>query len=606
MRRTFRHVFDTLAFNLRTLLVFELFYRILGVLLIIPIARAIVRLSMRASGLSYVSTHTAYDFLSNPVTIILLIVAFILIAVYFTVELVFLGTLFQLSENRESVPFLSLLHIGAHRIRSPLRKGHVLFLLSGMFFIVTVELLQFAGVAATMSLPPFIMDYIYDDFTFRLLFYGVLALFVVLFFEGIHLFNITVFEKLPVRKALMKRRAILRGRRFKFLSEFIVLNVILNIALYLFYALIVLFAAAFIWITFGQETVLGILLTVLYIFYFVAGFVASLVLVPINHALTYTWYRRAGGEPDAPDVPDYSLPSLSKRWLKRGAVAAGVVLLAANIATVTTVVAGGNDFALMTRPDIIAHRGASADAPENTMAAFDKAIQQQSDYIELDVHATEDGVPVVIHDSTLGRTTDVEGDPRVSDMAYEDIRDLDAGSWFDPAFEGEGVPTLEAVFMHFGEEVPYFVEIKPESESLTEDVVALFEEYELEDSKIMSFEEEKLRHVKEQNEDIETVLLLAAVYGGGPGAVTRDDAFDHFAFEKRFLLNNTQYIDAAHRADKTAHVWTVNSEARLREVSRTGVDGIITDYPVRAREIAYAEQTTTVYEEILRYLFTRE
>src|SRR5512139_2686581 len=97
-------------------------------------------------------------------------------------------------------------------------------------------------------------------------------------------------------------------------------------------------------------------------------------------------------------------------------------------------------FAHLPRPTIFAHRGASAYAPENTLAAFQMAIQQGADALELDVKLTADGQVVVIHDQTTDRTTGVKG--RVSDLTLHELRNLDAGSFFDIAFQGEMIPTL--------------------------------------------------------------------------------------------------------------------------------------------------------------------
>jgi glycerophosphoryl diester phosphodiesterase len=97
---------------------------------------------------------------------------------------------------------------------------------------------------------------------------------------------------------------------------------------------------------------------------------------------------------------------------------------------------------------IIAHRGASARAPENTLAAFRAALEAGVGMIELDVHLTADGVPVVIHDDALSRTTDGEG--RVAERTLEDLRRLSAGAWFDERYHTERVPVLEEVFRLVG------------------------------------------------------------------------------------------------------------------------------------------------------------
>ena len=97
--------------------------------------------------------------------------------------------------------------------------------------------------------------------------------------------------------------------------------------------------------------------------------------------------------------------------------------------------------------DVIAHRGASGYAPENTVAAFDKARKMKADYIELDVQMSRDGKLVVIHDTTVNRTTDIDSKApvKVKDLTLKELRKLDAGSYFGPQFTGERIPTFEKV-----------------------------------------------------------------------------------------------------------------------------------------------------------------
>ena len=96
-------------------------------------------------------------------------------------------------------------------------------------------------------------------------------------------------------------------------------------------------------------------------------------------------------------------------------------------------------------PEIIAHRGYSKKAPENTLSSIRMAIEQGVDYVEIDVHMSKDGIPIVIHDSFLERTTNAKDMLRVTDMTYAQIKTFDAGSWFDFYFQGETIPTLKEV-----------------------------------------------------------------------------------------------------------------------------------------------------------------
>ncbi|MCS7313960.1 MAG: glycerophosphodiester phosphodiesterase family protein [Bryobacterales bacterium] len=140
---------------------------------------------------------------------------------------------------------------------------------------------------------------------------------------------------------------------------------------------------------------------------------------------------RPGAEKDAPVY-----------WVEGRAGADGYeAVVDAKAARVLRIRKNGVPFYDWPGPLVVAHRGASRYAPENTLAAFRKAIELGADLIEFDVRETKDGHLVIMHDDTVDRTTDGEG--RVSDLTLEQIKKLDAGSWFGPQFKGERVPTLE-------------------------------------------------------------------------------------------------------------------------------------------------------------------
>ena len=124
-------------------------------------------------------------------------------------------------------------------------------------------------------------------------------------------------------------------------------------------------------------------------------------------------------------------------------------------------------------PIVIAHRGFSSEYPENTVTSFEAAVSAGFNYIELDIHLTADSVIVVMHDETVNRTTNGEGNIR--DLYLEEIKSLDAGSWFDSNSPSEQVPTLKEILVKFENRVHIFVEIKSEEEDLLRELRSLLE-----------------------------------------------------------------------------------------------------------------------------------
>lgn len=135
-----------------------------------------------------------------------------------------------------------------------------------------------------------------------------------------------------------------------------------------------------------------------------------------------------------------------------------LIILSFGVTATFSIISGGDTDESRNKIMNIAHRGASGYAPENTLAAFDKAVEMQADYIEIDVQLSKDDLPVIIHDDTLDRTTNGTGN--VSAYTLEELRSLDAGSWFDKKYAGEKIPSLNEVLEMYGEKINILIELK--------------------------------------------------------------------------------------------------------------------------------------------------
>ena len=161
------------------------------------------------------------------------------------------------------------------------------------------------------------------------------------------------------------------------------------------------------------------------------------------------------------------------------------------------------------KPVIFAHRGASANAPENTLAAFELAVRLGAKAIELDTMLSRDGIPVVIHDHTLERTTNGHG--LVSDHDQSDLIQLDAGSWFSETFKGEKIPLLREVLERFSHNILINIELKnyhAPHDTLTETVMKMVDELDLWDSVLFSsFLPRNLKLIQNQKPEAKIALL---------------------------------------------------------------------------------------------------
>jgi glycerophosphoryl diester phosphodiesterase len=260
-----------------------------------------------------------------------------------------------------------------------------------------------------------------------------------------------------------------------------------------------------------------------------------------------------------------------KRLLWSGAVAA--------IACVVIAVMLTHSARLEEDTLIMAHRGAALHAPENTLASVHRAISDSTDYIEIDVQETADGEVVVFHDSDFMKTA---GNPlTVWDAVRADIDAIDVGSWFDPAFAAERVPTLEEVLSAARGQARIIIELKyyGHDEDLERRVIDIVEQAGMADQiVVMSLKYDKIQKIRSMRSDW-TYGLLTTVHLG-----------DATRFEVDFLAVNAVtatrgFVERAHRAGMDIYVWTVNDPYLMSAMMSRNVDGIITDDPGLARKV---------------------
>jgi glycerophosphoryl diester phosphodiesterase len=235
----------------------------------------------------------------------------------------------------------------------------------------------------------------------------------------------------------------------------------------------------------------------------------------------------------------------------------------------------------------IAHRGASTVAPANTLAAFEKAVELGADGIEFDVHLSADGVPVVVHDATVDATTDGSG--QVAEMTLAQLKQLDAGSWFDPAFVGERIPTLEEVLETMGSRLLLNVELKSISlrdEGLERATVAQIKRHGLDERVLFSsFNPFSLRRLKKIAPHIPVGLLYAPNLMLPLRRAWLAPLAPHEARHPEHTMVDAPYIAWARRRGYRVNVWTVDDPSEMRHLITLGVDGIITNVPDVLRDV---------------------
>ena len=237
----------------------------------------------------------------------------------------------------------------------------------------------------------------------------------------------------------------------------------------------------------------------------------------------------------------------------------------------------------LSRPLVIGHRGAPADAPENTIAAFELALEQGADGLEMDVHLSKDDHPVVIHDFTLERTTNGVGS--VGEHTVRELKRLDGGGWHSRPFRGQRIQTLQEVFERFRDRTRFWLELKGGSDvypGIEERVLSMIEIYEVQDrALVQSFDYAALERIRALSREVKLGALVAQAPLPPPTAIpARADALCPGVH-----LVSASTVEALRGAGRDCYVWTVNEPAQMDRLVEWGVSGIITDRPglLRAR-----------------------
>jgi glycerophosphoryl diester phosphodiesterase len=237
------------------------------------------------------------------------------------------------------------------------------------------------------------------------------------------------------------------------------------------------------------------------------------------------------------------------------------------------------------RPLVIAHRGASAYQPENTLAAYSLAVEQRADMIEIDLHLTRDGAIVIAHDADLRHFGRVGA---LADLSLAEVRELDAGHGRGV---GAQVPTLDEVLDSFGEQIPFNLELKwgaegtyPGLEAAT--LAAVEKRGLLERTLFSSFRDRILAELRGLSPEARLAVLVDPRHSDR--VLERAEAVDAEAVNPHYVLADGRFIEEAHAAGLAVYPYTVDDEAQMDRLVALGVDGLFTNRPDAMRDLLHA------------------
>ena len=239
------------------------------------------------------------------------------------------------------------------------------------------------------------------------------------------------------------------------------------------------------------------------------------------------------------------------------------------------------------RPLNMAHRGASYDAPENTLPAFRLAAEMGADGIELDVQLSQDGEVVIIHDFHLDKTTNGSGPVKAKTLSQ--LKTLDAGSHFGEAYAGTEIPSLSELFTALGPVILYNIELKTTSmknEGMEAEVIRLIEDHQLQDrAMVSSFNPLALRRAYRLNPNIKRGLLWSPSLPVYLRWQLLRWAARPDMFHPQWEATTPALVRKEHDRGLLVNVWTCNESEPMRRLIHMGVDAIMTDRPHLLKQV---------------------
>lgn len=603
MKENFRETLKLLKDGGKLIFFFELIYKVIFVIMILPLSGFLFDSSIKVAGYSYLTNDNVKGYITNPLVWLLLLIIIVINIIYAMGELCTLCVCLE-AARQHVFPRMKLIFLTGIRkaigILIPKNAGFLFFML---FFIPCSNISFWTGAATLFNLPSGTITGILKNPTALTIIAVCVIVLFLLTMSTVFSVELYTLQKLRFINSIKGSLDVNKKHFWYTVGHWIVWNlfIILGILFAYFIAISLIVIGI---LLFNVEAKLQLAVFLSYfrginILFIPLSGMASVVLNTALLTKLFSRYTYKQIENSGSQIVELIAPreGRSKRKLAVRISVIAIILLNGVYAYRVLTNATVNYIEQLAVPQITSHRGNSAAAPENTMRAVEFASRDLSDCAEIDVQQTKDGKLVIIHDSNFKRTTGL--DKNVWETNYDEIKDLDAGFWFDPKIQDAKIPTLDEVLKYCKGKMKLNIEIKgyEHSQWIEKEVVKAIEKHDMvDDCYITSFNYNSLRLVKNENKDIKTGYIISASYG----------SFYNMKYADFFSIRATtvtrDMVKQIHNVGKEIHVWTVNGKIGIKDMMDLGVDNIITDNPVTAREVIYGDITVPKFAQMIRFI----
>lgn len=591
------HFLRILKKNCGSILLFEFLFHVLLIGAVLPLLQRIISASLGWFHYSYLTPNNILRYLLDWRVILLFAGIGTIILFALLLEMSCLFACFRYADFNQRLPLSHMLWLGICKSKHMLHQYHF-FCLFWLFFLLPLMNLHLLFMW-NQPVILYLAETIYR-FTPHMLLFACLFFFFFMGIVSCIWIPAALLEKRG-RVAWKKVNTCLKKQWWHVILLILLLNGVLCLWLVMFYLLLAFGGTVIMKFFFDNDRLLATALSYSNTLFYVMIYFAGAFDILFNSALLYCLSARQSHNQilfhfSKPISYLFSTHTKRKMYLVTFVGYLAVALIFLDSMRKSSLFIGE----VVNPIFVTAHRGNSSIAPENTLESLQQAIDYTADFAEIDVQETFDGIVILLHDTSLKRTTGTN--QYVYNLTYDKVRQLDAGSWFSDEYVGAFVPTLAEALQLCDGKINLNIEIKDDSHysELPAKVVNLIEEYDfVEQCVVTSTNYDYLKQVKQQNPDITTGYILKMSMGD----IAALEYADFFSMKYSYVTK--RIVDQIHIAGKGVHVWTVNSSNGINRMKSLGVDNIITDNVVLARKLLARNDGRESWSELF-YLFLKQ
>lgn len=578
-----RDTYRNFKYNSRSVIYFEILYKLLTMFIIMPLISFVLKTSMSDMGV-YNITNTniiKYGLTSDGMVYMTIVLTISFLAMF--VETGILTYMAYGSHNRRRTTLTEgMINIFSICPRYPSLYMLSLILISGIAGPLT-GIGLYNSMITKFSVPSFIKIELFRTFFGKVLYVAAIIGLIILLLRWILAIPIMVIEDVTLKEAFVKSKKVYVENRMKLLCALGVWMVLNYVIRYSILGIVVLVTTIGIGVFEANSVVSFMIMTGGIVIFFVSYVAISVITLPLFITylveLYYSIRDYKCKERIFVDISFYDDKKYYSWIMKNNKRIMTVIIVIFIIVSSNLGISAIFNNVVDRKVAVSAHRGGSEEAPENSISALKAAINDNADYVELDVRTTKDGEVVVFHDSTLKRITG--SGKAIGDMTLSELQTVDIGSKYGDEFKGERIPTFDEFLKTAKGKIKLNVELKTGGsyEDLPSKTLEIIKKNGMEDQVVISSQDyDALQAIKQE----EPLIPVGYILTFGIGDFTKLNV-DFISMEYGMLKKSLVY--AFHGLDKEVHVWTVNDTEKAENAIKLGADNIITDSPKMVKSV---------------------